>query len=66
MAGVFQRITDPARQKEVRRNLLSAHPHLSEFMGNPDAEVFQINIKSFLLLDGLTKASFEEIPNSVS
>ena len=64
--GVFQRITDPARQKEVRRNLLSAHPHLSEFMGNPDAEVFQINIKSFLLLDGLTKASFEEIPNSVS
>jgi len=66
VAGVFQRITDPARQKEVRRNLLSAHPHLSEFMGNPDAEVFQINIKSFLLLDGLTKASFEEIPNSVS
>jgi len=24
--------------------------------------VFQINIKAFLLLDGLTRASFEEVP----
>jgi nitroimidazol reductase NimA-like FMN-containing flavoprotein (pyridoxamine 5'-phosphate oxidase superfamily) len=61
--GVFQKITDSTKQIEVRRKLLSAHPHLDEFMGHPEAEVFQINIKSFLLLDGLTRASFEEVPD---
>ena len=61
VAGVFQKISDSAKEKEVRRQLLSDHPHLSEFMDHPEAEVFQINIKSFLLLDGLTRASFEEL-----
>ena len=64
VAGIFEKITDSAKEKVVRRQLLSAHPHLSEFMDNPEAEVFQINIKSFLLLDGLTRASFEELPGS--
>jgi hypothetical protein len=35
-------------------------------MGHPEAEVFQIKIKSFLLLNGLTRASFEDLPDSVS
>ena len=50
----------------VRRKLLSAHPHLSAFMDHADAEVIQIEIKSFLLLDGLTQASFEDLSDSVS
>ena len=64
--GIFQKIEDPAKEKKVRRKLLSVHPHLNEFMGHSEAEVFQINIKSFLLLDGLTRASFEEVPESDS
>jgi nitroimidazol reductase NimA-like FMN-containing flavoprotein (pyridoxamine 5'-phosphate oxidase superfamily) len=64
--GVFQKIKDPAKEKKVRRKLLSAHPHLNEFMGHAEAEVFQIKIKSFLLLNGLTQASFEDLPDSVS
>ena len=64
--GVFHKITDSTKELEVRRKLLSAHPHLDVFMGHPEAEVFQINIKSFLLLNGLTRASFEEIPESDS
>ena len=63
--GIFQKIEDPAKEKKVRRKLFSAHPHLNEFMGHPEAEVFQIKIKSFLLLNGLTRASFEELPDSV-
>jgi len=63
--GVFQKIQDPAKEKKVRRKLLSAHPHLNEFMGHPEAEVFQITIKSFLLLNGLTQASFENLPDAV-
>ena len=62
--GIFQKITDPAKEKKVRRKLLSAHPHLNEFMRHPEAEVFQIKIKSFLLLKGLTQASFEDLSDS--
>ena len=42
--GVFQKITNPTKEKEARRILLSAHPHLNEFMLHPEAEVFQIKI----------------------
>ena len=64
--GIFKKITDPAKVQKVRRKLLSAHPHLSDFMGHAEAEVFQIKIISFLLLNGLTEASFEVLPGSVS
>ncbi len=64
--GVFQKITDSTKQIEVRRKLLSAHPHIDEFMAHPEAEVFQINIKSFLLLDGLTRSFFEALPGAGS
>jgi nitroimidazol reductase NimA-like FMN-containing flavoprotein (pyridoxamine 5'-phosphate oxidase superfamily) len=64
--GVFQCIEDREKQEEVRRKLLSAHPHLQGFMGHPDAEIVKIKIKSFLLLDGLSRASFEEVPDSES
>ena len=59
--GVFQKIEDPAEDIKVRQKLLSVHPHLNEFMGHPEAEVFCIKIKSFLLLNGLTQASFEDM-----
>ena len=64
--GVFQKIKDLAKEKKVRRKLLSAHPHLNEFMDHPQAEVFQVTIKSFLLLNGLTQASFEDLSDAVS
>ena len=64
--GIFQKIKDPAKEKKVRRELLSAHPHLNEFMRLPEAEVIQIKIKSFLLLDGLTQASFEDVQDIVT
>ena len=64
--GAFQKIKDPAKEKKVRRKLLSAHPHLNEFMDHPQAEVFQVTIKSFLLLNGLTQASFEDLSDAVS
>ena len=63
--GVFRDIKDPAKGEKVRRKLLSAHPHLKDFMGHPEAEVLRIKIKSFLLLDGLTQASFENVSDAV-
>ena len=59
--GVFRNIKDPAKGEKIRRKLLSVHPHLKDFMGHPEAEVLRIQIKSFLMLDGLTQASFENV-----
>jgi nitroimidazol reductase NimA-like FMN-containing flavoprotein (pyridoxamine 5'-phosphate oxidase superfamily) len=64
--GIFKKITDPDKIQKVGQKLMSAHPHLNQFMGHPQAEVIQIKIKSFLLLDGLTRASFEDLSDSVS
>ena len=59
--GVYQEINDNDQEQKLRQKLLSAHPNLNDFMGNPDAKVLRIRIISFLLLDGLTRSSFCEI-----
>jgi nitroimidazol reductase NimA-like FMN-containing flavoprotein (pyridoxamine 5'-phosphate oxidase superfamily) len=59
--GTFQEIEDEDRKNRIRVKLLEKHPHLESFLAHPDAEVFCIKIRSFLLLDGLTDAHFEEI-----
>jgi nitroimidazol reductase NimA-like FMN-containing flavoprotein (pyridoxamine 5'-phosphate oxidase superfamily) len=64
--GTYHKMTDPAKEQAVRLKLLSAHPHLSAFMDHADAEVIQIDIKSFLLLNGLTQASFQDLSDTVA
>jgi hypothetical protein len=59
--GVYQEIKDSDKEQKLRQKLLSAHPNLNEFMGNPDSKVLRIRIISFLLLDGLTQSTFREI-----
>jgi nitroimidazol reductase NimA-like FMN-containing flavoprotein (pyridoxamine 5'-phosphate oxidase superfamily) len=62
VSGAFQRLEDNQKKAWVKARLLSRHPHLREFLDHPDAEVICIKIHSFLLLDGLTNAHFQEIP----
>lgn len=62
VSGVFKRLKDNQKEAWARARLLNRHPHLREFLAHPDAEVICIKIRSFLLLDGLTDARFEEIP----
>ena len=59
--GIFRSIDDRRQQADIRRKLLSAHPHLTDFMGHPDTELIRIKIRSFLLLNGLTQSHFVEI-----
>jgi nitroimidazol reductase NimA-like FMN-containing flavoprotein (pyridoxamine 5'-phosphate oxidase superfamily) len=61
VSGAFQKLEDNQKKTWVKARLLSRHPHLREFLGHPDAEVICIKIHSFLLLEGLTDAHFEEI-----
>ena len=59
--GVYREIKDSIKEQKLRQKLLSDHPSLSEFMGNPQTKVLRIEIRSFLLLDGLTQSTFREI-----
>jgi len=62
VSGTLERLEDDQKKAWTRARLLGRHPHLKEFMDHPDAEVICIKIRSFLLLDGLTDAHFEEVP----
>jgi len=59
--GEFKRIRDREVSQLARSRLLDRHPHIAEFLDQPDAEIFSIQITSFLLLDGLTEAHFERL-----
>ncbi len=59
--GIFRSFNNLKQQADIRRELLTAHPHLTEFMDHPDAELIRIKIRSFLLLNGLTQSYFVEI-----
>jgi nitroimidazol reductase NimA-like FMN-containing flavoprotein (pyridoxamine 5'-phosphate oxidase superfamily) len=62
VSGASQRVEDNQKKARVKARLLSRHPHLREFLDHPDAEILCIKIRAFLLLEGLTDAHFEEIP----
>jgi nitroimidazol reductase NimA-like FMN-containing flavoprotein (pyridoxamine 5'-phosphate oxidase superfamily) len=64
VAGTLQRIDDPEMYDRVHQKLLDRHPRLDSFLNQPDATIICIKVSSFLLLDGLTDAYFEEIKNS--
>ena len=59
--GAFCQIENMEKRKQAAAKLLQTHPHLDEFMQHPEADVFCVKIRSFLLLDGLQQAYFETI-----
>jgi nitroimidazol reductase NimA-like FMN-containing flavoprotein (pyridoxamine 5'-phosphate oxidase superfamily) len=61
VSGTFEPTADAGKRKRVRARLLERHPHLRDFMNDPDAEPICIKVTSFLLLDGLTNAHFENV-----
>lgn len=61
VAGKCEIIEDKAKEALVRAKLLERHPHLKEFLNLPDAAILCVRAASFLLLDGLTNAYFEEL-----
>jgi len=59
--GKFLPIRDREKRASVEARLTAAHPYLKEFMDSEDAEVFSVKVVSFLLLEGLSDAYFEEV-----
>jgi nitroimidazol reductase NimA-like FMN-containing flavoprotein (pyridoxamine 5'-phosphate oxidase superfamily) len=61
VSGEFQTINNPEKKDLIRSKFLKRHPHLTDFLNDPEAELFSIKIRSFQLLDGLKDAFFESI-----
>ena len=59
--GVCAAIKSEEKRKAVQAKLLGVHPHLSEFISHPKAEILCVRIHSFLLLHGLQKAHYESV-----
>ena len=61
IAGVFQKMEDENKEAMIRSKFLEKHPYLNAFIEDKDSEIFCVKVSSFLLLDGFTKAHFEQI-----
>ena len=61
VSGIFREIKEKESKDRIRAKLVERHPHIREFAHHPDAEVFSIKATSFLLLEGLTNAHFEQV-----
>jgi len=61
VSGEFQTIKDPGKRDFIRSKFIKRHPHLTDFLSDPGAEIFSIKIKSFQLLDGVKDAFYEKI-----
>lgn len=66
VSGVFQPVGNAPKRGRVEAELLKRHPHLKDFIHNPDTALICIKVQSLLLLDGLTESHFldlETIPD---
>jgi nitroimidazol reductase NimA-like FMN-containing flavoprotein (pyridoxamine 5'-phosphate oxidase superfamily) len=59
--GEFQSIGDQGKIDTIRARFLKRHPHLTDFLNDPGAEIFSIRLKSFQLLDGVKDIFIETI-----
>lgn len=58
VSGVFQPIYDAHKRDRVKALLLRQHPHLKDFVNNPNTIMICIKVKSLQLLNGLTDSHF--------
>ncbi len=61
VSGVFRKIDDDATAEAIIRKLLQKHPHLEDFTKSSAIKVFAVRAKSFQLLEGVSRAHFEEV-----
>ena len=61
VSGVFRKIDDDATAEAIIRKLLQKHPHLEDFAKSGAIKVFAVRAKSFQLLEGVSRAHFEEV-----
>lgn len=63
VSGVFQPVDNAPKRNRIEARLLQQHPHLKDFINNPDTDLICIKVLSLLLLDGLTQSYFVDLKN---
>ena len=61
VAGEVTLVVDKAERQTVLEMLVTNHPQLRDLAQQPDTELLAVIVKSFLLLDGIQKASYEAL-----
>lgn len=61
VTGAYEKVKDEAKSGEIRRRLLERHPHLKDFIEDPQAQFILVRVKAFQLLEGVADAYFEEV-----
>ncbi|MCK9197063.1 MAG: pyridoxamine 5'-phosphate oxidase family protein [Syntrophales bacterium] len=61
VTGTYEKVKDEPKQGEIRRRLLDRHPHLKDFIEDPQAQFIIIRVRAFQLLEGIADAYFEEV-----
>ncbi len=59
--GFYYKIENKAKRAEVKEKILKEHPHLLTFANHPDADILRIQVRSFLLLNGLSESHFYQL-----
>jgi nitroimidazol reductase NimA-like FMN-containing flavoprotein (pyridoxamine 5'-phosphate oxidase superfamily) len=59
--GVCAAIESEKKRNQVQAKLLAVHPHLAEFINHCEAEILCVQIRSFLLLNGLQEAYYHSV-----
>ena len=59
--GLCSPIKDEGKMTLVKAMLLDRHPQLKVFLDQSHAALLSVEITSFLLLDGLTEAHYQEL-----
>jgi nitroimidazol reductase NimA-like FMN-containing flavoprotein (pyridoxamine 5'-phosphate oxidase superfamily) len=61
VTGIYEKVKDELQAEQIRRRLLDRHPHLKDFIGDPQARLIVVRVKAFQLLEGIDNAYFEEV-----
>lgn len=61
IAGEFRPIRDSKERAAISARLTAVHPELKDLISHHDAEVFSVKATSFLLLEGISNASYEAV-----
>ena len=59
--GSFHLIEENAKRNRVKAMLLEEHPHLADFLNHAEAELLCVKVNSFLLLDGISEAHYQQM-----
>ena len=61
VAGVCTPMENKALRSRIEGRMLTTHPHLKAFLAHPDAVIVSVRVVSYLLLDGVSEATYEAV-----